>query len=109
LDLSPFPAAKLVQALRGHSAQVPRLAFSPDGKRLASGSGAINAAGELIVWDVARGEEVLSLKFANKPVTSVAFSQDGQRLAVGVGRPGIRSYSDHPVPSHNVISWTSDR
>jgi WD40 repeat protein/serine/threonine protein kinase len=100
--LSPFPTARLLQALRGHTAQVRGLAFSPDGKRLASGSGAINAAGELIVWDVARGEEVLSLKFTNEPVTAVAFSQDGQRLAAGVGRPGTRSFSDHPLPGHDV-------
>jgi WD40 repeat protein/serine/threonine protein kinase len=59
-----------VRTLRGHAA----LAFSPDGKRLASASG----DGRTVkVWDASTGQEILSLK----GVTNVAFSPDGKRLA----------------------------
>ena len=55
------------------------MAFSPDGKRLASGS----ADGTVKVWDALTGQETLTLKGHNGRVASVAFSPDGQRIASG--------------------------
>jgi WD40 repeat protein len=53
------------------------VAFSPDGKRLASASG-----NTVKLWDAQSGEETLTLKgFTNDIVRSVAFSPDGKRLA----------------------------
>ena len=53
------------------------MAFSPDGKRLASAS-----RDETVkVWDAATGQETLTLKGHTGGVTSVAFSPDGKRLA----------------------------
>jgi eukaryotic-like serine/threonine-protein kinase len=49
------------------------LAFSPDGKRLAT------AGGSLKVWDAATGKEILTLR--GGAGTGVAFSPDGTRLA----------------------------
>ncbi len=63
--------------LTGHTDRVISVAFSPDGKRLAS-AGWDQAAK---VWDAASGQEMLTLKGHTKPVTSVAFSPDGKRLA----------------------------
>jgi WD40 repeat protein/tRNA A-37 threonylcarbamoyl transferase component Bud32 len=78
--------------LRGHADPVWSVAFSPDGKRLASGSGhpvVAGKAGEVKVWDVststegrqAGGREMLSLQGHTGTVHSVAFSPDGKRLA----------------------------
>ena len=53
------------------------MAFSPDGKRLASAS----TDRTVKVWDAATGQETLTLKGHTDQVTSVAFSPDGQRLA----------------------------
>ena len=59
-------------ALNGHTQPLSSVAFSPDGKRIATGSGDQTVR----VWDAETGTEKLALK--GHVVTSVAFSPDGQ-------------------------------
>jgi eukaryotic-like serine/threonine-protein kinase len=63
--------------LGGHAGSVLGVAFSPDGQRLASGSG----DKAVRIWDSATGNELFALKGHASTVRSVAFSPDGQRLA----------------------------
>ena len=55
------------------------MAWSPDGKRLATGSRDSTAK----VWDAATGKELLTLSGHEVGVSSVAWSPDGKRLATG--------------------------
>jgi WD40 repeat protein len=63
--------------LRGHTDDVLSVAWSPDGKRLATGSVDKTAK----VWDAASGEQVLTLRGHGGRVESVLWSPDGKRLA----------------------------
>jgi WD40 repeat protein len=66
--------------LRGHAREVGSVAFSPDGRRIASGSG-----DTVKVWEAQTGQEQLTLKEHTGYVRSVAFSPDGKRLVSGGG------------------------
>ncbi|MGA2258532.1 MAG: serine/threonine-protein kinase, partial [Thermoguttaceae bacterium] len=60
-----------------------RLAFSPDGKKVAGGCGLPDNT--ITVWDSMDGRQLLVLKGHTGPVWSVAFSPDGKRLVSGSG------------------------
>ncbi len=80
-----------MSTLAGDSAPVRCVAFSPDGKLLASASGNFGQPGEIKVWDVATGGERFCLTGHKDFVSCVAFSPDGRRLASangGVYTPG---------------------
>ena len=64
---------------RGHSAGVHAVAWSPDSKRIVSGSDDKT----LQVWDAATGEHVLRYSRHSNGVTSVAWSPDGRRVVSG--------------------------
>jgi WD40 repeat protein len=74
-----------VLTVKGHNNMVWNVAFSPDGKRLASAAG-----GEIKVWDAQTGEELLSFRGHTSYIYSLAFSADGKRAisADGATRGG---------------------
>jgi RNA polymerase sigma factor (sigma-70 family) len=72
-------AGKRTAVLKGHTNTVLSVAFSPDGKTLASGCG----DGTIKLWDVASGKNQATLKGHDDDVTSVAFSPDGKILLSG--------------------------
>jgi hypothetical protein len=70
--------SKEIATLKGHRRTVVSLAFSPDGKTLASG----DRGGALKLWDMASGKET-ALGEHRWWVLCVAFSPDGKILASG--------------------------
>ena len=93
-----FPRVELVALLKGHAGVVSGLAFSPDGKRLISGSGRRSTA---IIWDV---ENRKLLQHAERPHRHRSMRSASRRMArapyrqlrqtaqalVGRRRPGDR-------------------
>jgi tetratricopeptide (TPR) repeat protein/WD40 repeat protein len=77
---------RLRRLLAGHPLAVDALAFSPDGKRLASGG----AEGVVLVWDVASGQVHLTLRGHTGRIYGLAFSPDGRRLVSGGYGQGAR-------------------
>src|SRR5947209_5077881 len=79
LPLLPLSAQepKLRATLKGHTEVVFAVAFSPDGKTLASAS----QDNTIKLWGVKTGEEHAILKGHTSVVSSVAYSPDGKTLA----------------------------
>jgi WD40 repeat protein len=81
------------QVLRGHTDLVYGVAFHPDGTRLAT-AGRDQA---ILLWDLARGEEVARLPGHTSYVWSLAFSPDGATLASGSGDFTVRLWDTAPL------------
>ena len=79
--------------LSGHMDWVSSVAFSPDGKTLASG-GASGGDSVIRLWNAHTGEHIRTLKGDPANIRSVAFSPDGKTLASG-GDSVIRLWNAH--------------
>ena len=85
--------------LRGLAREAGDVAFSPDGKLLATAHSYNVDPGEVMLWDTTTGERVANLRVTDRGVVSVAFSPDGKFLA---GRDYVRD--DHRALSE-VVLW----
>jgi serine/threonine protein kinase len=92
----PTPVAD-VRTLLGHPDPVSSIAFSPDGRRLASGSFDYR----IKLWNVASGEKIRTLSGHTNFVRSVAFSPDGRTLA--------SASDDHSIKLWDVASGNEIR
>jgi WD40 repeat protein len=75
--------------LRGHSGAVYDVAYSPDGKRLATASSDHTAK----VWDAESGKALLTLRGHSGYVWGVAYSPDGKRLATASEDGTVQVYA----------------
>lgn len=76
IHLKDAATGKEIAAFRGHTGDVTALAFSPDGKVLASG-GQDNA---VCLFDTATGKQLRRLQGNTGGVKTVGFSADGKTL-----------------------------
>ena len=89
-----------VVTLNEHTDNIWSLAFSPDGRMLASVSADTTAK----IWDWRNGVLLKELKFPSE-VTSVSFSPDGQSLAVGGVDEMENQIRNAAIWTFSVGSW----
>jgi len=77
-----------MMTLLGSELRVHSLAFSPDNACIVAASRSIaetwdGVSGTVIVWDIAKGEEIMKLPSGKALAMSVAFSPDSKRIVLG--------------------------
>jgi WD40 repeat protein/serine/threonine protein kinase len=97
-------------SLEGHTLDVHCVAYSPDGRLLASCSGEIGGTqpGEVKVWDATSGECLHTFSKHRQAVYCVAFHPDGRRLASAGGDGLVLLWDlDHPEAKPVVFDQTT--
>jgi WD40 repeat protein len=95
----------------GHKHPIRDLAFSPDGKTLATLDVQQSSPGSesnVKLWDAAE-EEPIGLPFDTSPVTALGRAPDGQTLAVGFANGTIRLYEADSLNVRSVLRNKASR
>ena len=87
--LCSVATGELVREFSGHRQPVFCVAFSLDGKRIATGSEDTS----ITIWDVATGASLAACRGHRRTVTSVAFSASGALVASGSEGGGVEMWS----------------
>ena len=76
-----------------HDCTIRAVAFSPDGKVLATAGGLLEPVGELKLWDTKDGTQKCSLVGHENSIRGLAFSPNGERLATAGADATVRVWN----------------
>ncbi len=79
--------------LRNHTSKVVAVAFSPDGRRIATASFDLTVK----LWETETGQEVCTLRGHTAGVLSVAFSPDGRRIVTSSMDYTVKVWDGEPI------------
>jgi hypothetical protein len=96
---------KLLATLQGHAGGIYSVAWSPDGKTLASGPG----DNTVKLWEAATGKLLTSLEGHTDTVNSVAWSPDGKILASGSGDKTVKLWEASSTPGIDFAEYLHSR
>ncbi len=111
------PSRTALYTYRGHSDGVIGVAWSPNGKRIASGGGNFlhpdsSHDSTVQVWDAANGDHVYTYRGHSVAVLSVAWSPDGKRIASGSNDATVQVWDAVDYRGHSVavlsVAWSPD-
>lgn len=89
VDLSDLQTAKIIMTLQGHTQTVNSIAWSPDGRSIATGSD----DKQVILWNASDGKPIKILNEHQDKVGSVEWSPDGKYVASGSQDGTIRIWN----------------
>jgi serine/threonine protein kinase/WD40 repeat protein len=91
LRLMDIATGQEVAFLKLDAQTIPQVTFSPDGRRIAAILGVLAGRQDVKVWDIATGEEQLTLKERHtSSITDLTFSPNGRRIATSGGLRNAR-------------------
>lgn len=114
IHLIALPEGKMVKSLKGHAHAIYDVAFSPDGKRLASAS----HDHTIRIWDPSTGDTHQTLKGHDGPVHSLAWSPEGERIVSAsddktariwsLDRGTVRAAMREATTKLQTVAWSPD-
>ena len=97
---------RYLRTIANQSAQVSALSFSPDGKWLVSGNGALLGPFPVRVWEVATGKKITEYDGHDNVVIATAVSPDGRLVATGGFNGDIQIWDARTGETKKLLAGT---